>query len=53
MTTGRRTRSEVADEAMEVALRVAALDGVLEAQKACLKGPPEKGFETQKRALRP
>ena len=46
MTTGRRTRSHVADEAMEVALRVGVcLDGVLEAQKACSKGSSRDSSE--------
>ena len=39
MTTVRRTRSQVADEAMVEALRVGdCLDGVLEAQQACSNG---------------
>ena len=45
MTTGRRTRSQVADEAMVVALSVGVcLDGVLEGAEPCLKGSSKKGL---------
>ena len=54
MTTGRRTRSQVADEAMVVALSVGVcLDGELEGAEPCLKGSSKKGLCDPKKGFSP
>ena len=54
MTTGRRTRSQVADEAMVVALSVGVcLDGELEGAEPCLKDSSKKGLWILRRVLGP
>ena len=55
MTTVRRTRSQVTDEVMVVALSVSSAcpGGALAALKGLLERPLEKGFHHQKRFRRP